>query len=109
MNIKDNEEFILNGISCLTNILFYDTPLKDKSQELLNQQNRIGIFKVVNPFIYTSSNVEIQIETIRVLSNLSRHEAMCQEFTGIKSGINEHIKEGADEASNFLEALQLIT
>jgi len=35
--IDKNEEFILNAISCITNILFYDVPNK----EILNNEIRV--------------------------------------------------------------------
>jgi hypothetical protein len=39
--IANNEEFILNAISCITNILFYDVP----SQPLISDESRIVLFK----------------------------------------------------------------
>lgn len=67
--IDNNEEFILNAISCITNVLFYDIP----SKELLNDDIRISIFNSIKLYILATQNEEIQIETVRVLSNLSRH------------------------------------
>ena len=64
-----SEEFILNAISCITNILFYDLPQK----ELLTNEIRIEIFNSIKLYILATQNEEIQIETVRVLSNLSRH------------------------------------
>ena len=74
--IDINEEFILNAISCITNILFYDIP----SAELLNNDIRIAIFHSIKLYILATQNEEIQIETVRVLSNLSRHAALCDQF-----------------------------
>lgn len=45
--IDNNEEFILNAISCLTNILFYDIP----SRELLSNEIRINIFNSIKLYI----------------------------------------------------------
>lgn len=74
--IDVNEEFILNAISCITNVLFYDVPQK----ELLQNDIRINIFNSISMYILATQNEEIQIETVRVLSNLSRHSALCDEF-----------------------------
>lgn len=74
--INKNEEFILNAISCITNILFYDIP----QQELLNDDIRTAIFNSIKLYILATQNEEIQIETVRVLSNLSRHAVLCNEF-----------------------------
>jgi hypothetical protein len=45
--IDKNEEFILNAISCITNVLFYDVP----SKELLNDEIRIAIFNSIKLYI----------------------------------------------------------
>lgn len=45
--IDINEEFILNAISCLTNILFYDVP----NRELLSNEIRINIFNSIKLYI----------------------------------------------------------
>lgn len=87
--IDKNEEFILNAISCITNILFYDIPQK----ELLNNDIRTSIFNSIKLYILATQNEEIQIETVRVLSNLSRHAVLCNEF------VND---------STFLEALTVV-
>lgn len=41
--LEQNEEFILNVISCMTNILFYDTP----KQGILSMNTRIKIFNSI--------------------------------------------------------------
>lgn len=87
--INKNEEFILNAISCITNILFYDIP----QQELLNDDIRTAIFNSIKLYILATQNEEIQIETVRVLSNLSRHAVLCNEFV---------------TDSTFLEALTVV-
>lgn len=45
--IDKNEEFILNAISCITNLLFYDVP----QRELLNNDIRIAIFNSIKLYI----------------------------------------------------------
>ena len=45
--IDKNEEFILNAISCITNVLFYDIPNK----ELLTNDIRIDIFNSIKLYI----------------------------------------------------------
>ena len=87
--IDNNEEFILNAISCLTNILFYDIP----NRELLSNEIRINIFNSIKLYILATQNEEIQIETVRVLSNLSRHALLCDEFV---------------RDSTYLEALSIV-
>ena len=87
--IDNNEEFILNAISCLTNILFYDIPIR----ELLSNEIRINIFNSIKLYILATQNEEIQIETVRVLSNLSRHALLCDEFVS---------------DSTYLEALSIV-
>jgi len=47
------EEFLLNAISCLTNILFYDVP-QGEAGGLLADETRVRIFKGVGGFIYAS-------------------------------------------------------
>jgi hypothetical protein len=84
-----NEEFILNAISCITNVLFYDLP----HSNLLSQPVRYEIFNAVKLYILATQNEEIQVESVRVLSNLSRHASMCREFV---------------EDSTFLEALTVV-
>lgn len=74
--IDHHEEFILNAISCITNILFYDVP----SKEILTDDIRVQIFNSLKLYILATQNEEIQIETVRVISNLSRHNVLCDEF-----------------------------
>ena len=87
--IDVSEEFILNAISCITNVLFYDLP----QNELLTNEIRTDIFNSIKLYILATQNEEIQIETVRVLSNLSRHSALCDEFVDDKT---------------FLEALTVV-
>ena len=53
--IDKNEEFILNAISCITNILFYDVP----SKEILSNDIRKDIFNSIKLYILATQNEEI--------------------------------------------------
>jgi hypothetical protein len=74
--LEKSEEFILNAISCTTNILFYDTA----SAGLLADQTRVQLFETFKQFMLATQNEEIQIESARVISNLSRHSTLCDHF-----------------------------
>lgn len=54
---------------------------------------RIEIFNSIKLYILATQNEEIQIETVRVLSNLSRHHDLCNEYV---------------EDPTFLEALTVV-
>lgn len=79
--VEKSDEFILTAISCTTNMLFYDTA---QSKMLTNtngsQNSRLSIFQAVKPHLLSTSNEEIQVEAVRVISNLSRHSILCNEF-----------------------------
>ena len=45
--IETSEEFILNAISCITNLLFYDRP----EQELLTYDIRVAIFNSIKLYM----------------------------------------------------------
>jgi len=45
-----------------------------------NNKSRLAIFQAVKPHLLSTSNEEIQVEAVRVISNLSRHGALCNEF-----------------------------
>ena len=53
--IDKHEEFILNAISCITNILFYDVPTK----QILDNEIRIAIFNSIKLYILATQNEEI--------------------------------------------------
>ena len=67
--LEANEEFILNAVSCITNILYYDTA----QEPLFDSELRATVFKSLWKYLLANENEEIMIETVRVLSNLSRH------------------------------------
>ena len=73
--IDENEEFILNAVSCITNILYYDTA----ADPLFSPELRALVFNALWKYLLASENEEIQIETVRVLSNLSRHSQLCSD------------------------------
>ena len=75
-SIERNEEFILNAISCVTNILYYDRA----GEPLISHELRCKVFHSFKDFLLATQNEEIQIETVRVLSNLSRHREVCVEI-----------------------------
>ena len=81
--IAKSEEFILNAVSCSTNLLFYDA--SSSENELFTQSLRLRIFNATKMYILETSNEELQIEAVRVLSNLSRHSALCEHFVSDKS------------------------
>jgi hypothetical protein len=81
--IAKSEEFILNAVSCSTNLLFYDA--SSNENELFTQSLRLRIFNATKMYILETSNEELQIEAVRVLSNLSRHSALCEHFVSDKS------------------------
>ena len=82
--LEKSEEFILNAVSCATNLLFYDAPRREgdpqSSGEIFGEDLRIRIFKAVKMYVLETSNEELQIEAVRVLSNLSRHSTLCSHF-----------------------------
>lgn len=79
-NIQQSEEFLLNAISCTTNLLFYDTPNKP----LFSIDLRTRIFHSIKGYLLETQNEEIQIESVRVLSNLSRNVGLCETFVSDK-------------------------
>lgn len=54
-NINENEEFLLNAISCLTNLLFYDTP----TNSIYDEKQRFKMFQAIKGFLLDSQNQEI--------------------------------------------------
>jgi len=67
--IDQSEELVLNVVSALTNLLFYDTP----SNLLFQEENKLLLCRLFRPLLLESYNVEALIETARALGNLSRH------------------------------------
>lgn len=51
------------------------------------------MFNSLKSYILTTQNEELQVEAVRVLSNLSRHPSLCLEFV---------------EDSTFLQALAVV-
>lgn len=79
--LEKSEEFIFNAVSCSTNILFYDVP----QSPLLTQELRVEMFHTLKGYLLITTNEELQIEAVRVLSNLSRHSELCLEFVNDKT------------------------
>jgi hypothetical protein len=46
-SLEKHEEFILNAISCTTNILFYDNP----SVSIITDKTRIQLFQTLKQFL----------------------------------------------------------
>jgi len=80
--INKSEEFILNAVSCATNLLFYDMTSSADGGELFDHSLRVRIFNATKNYVLETSNEELQIEAVRVLSILSRHADMCKVFVG---------------------------
>jgi hypothetical protein len=71
------EELILNAVSCLTNVLFYDTPQTPFAF------NRFEVLAVLSPLLVQTLNVEITIEAVRACGNLTRHEEVCKAMNSL--------------------------
>ena len=54
-SIEENEEFILNAISCVTNILYYDTA----QEPLFKNDLRTKVFFCFKDFLLATQNEEI--------------------------------------------------
>jgi len=68
--IVDSEELVLNVVSAVTNLLFYDVP----SNLLTTEENKQLLCRLFRPLLLESYNEEALVETARALGNLSRHE-----------------------------------
>lgn len=66
------EELVLNAVSCLTNVLYYDTPQSPF------EINRFELLSVLAPLLVQTLNTEITIEAVRACGNLTRHEEVCK-------------------------------
>jgi hypothetical protein len=55
--IAKSEEFILNAVSCATNLLFYDASSNDT--HLFNTSLRIRIFNATKMYVLETSNEEL--------------------------------------------------
>lgn len=54
-NIDQNEEFILNAVSCITNILYYDTA----QSPLFEPETRTAVFTAAKNYLLETKNDEI--------------------------------------------------
>lgn len=64
-------------------MLFYDTP----ASPLVDEDLRSKMFRGVKLFLLQTTHEDMQIETVRLVSNLSRHKGMCQAFIEEKTFI----------------------
>ena len=92
-NLEDSEECILNIVACFTNVLYYDLPTFQIFPVGQATMLRTKMVKLISPYIFESENEEIQIESMRVLCNLSRHPDIAEIFL---------------EDSTLLEAISLL-
>lgn len=68
--IGDSEELVLNVVSAVTNLLFYDVP----SNLFILEDNKQLLCRLFRPLLLESYNDEALQETARALGNLSRHD-----------------------------------
>jgi hypothetical protein len=61
--------------------MFYDVP----HNQLLTFELRVSMFHSLKGYLLITQNEELQVEAVRVLSNLSRHPDLCQEFVNDKT------------------------
>jgi hypothetical protein len=67
--ISESEELVLNVVSAVTNLLFYDVP----SNIFMQEDNKQLLCRLFRPLLLESYNEEALQETARALGNLSRH------------------------------------
>jgi len=67
--ITESEELVLNVVSAVTNLLFYDEP----SNILFQGDNKQLLCRLFRSLLLENFNVEALVETARGLGNLSRH------------------------------------
>ena len=78
-NLEEHEELILNAVACMTNILYYDQP----TEEFISQHSRILALSKISSLLVGNFNEELTGESLRALSNLTRHEEICKELAGL--------------------------
>lgn len=78
--ISDSEELVLNVVSAVTNLLFYDVP----SNLLIQEENKQLLCRLFRPLLLESYNEEALMETARALGNLSRHEDARRSMTDLR-------------------------
>ena len=73
-----NEEYVLNLVACMTNILYFDLPETGTSDNpgglFESEDDRRRVAETISGYVFASENEELQIEAMRALSNLSRHK-----------------------------------
>jgi len=78
--IMESEELVLNVVSAVTNLLFYDEP----SNLLFQEDNKQLLCRLFRPLLQESLNVEALVETARALGNLSRHSDARKCMSGLR-------------------------
>lgn len=78
--LNQHEEMTLITVSCLANILFYDSPERPVVPETAVRQ---GLVRLLAPCLVQTDNFEVTREALRALSNLTRHETAAQEMSKI--------------------------
>ena len=74
-SISENEELILSTLATLNNLTYYPAHTENKDQQ------DVAVFKRIQTYI-DCSNVEAQIESSRVLGNLTRSRVIRDQLAG---------------------------
>lgn len=75
--LNKHEEMTLITVSCLANVLFYDSPSRPVVPETTV---RVGLVRLLAQCLVQTDNFEITREALRALSNLTRHESAAKEI-----------------------------
>jgi hypothetical protein len=75
----DFEELVLNSVSCISNLVYFDLP----GACLLTEHDRICTLSKVSSLLVDSFNEEITAEVLRTISNLTRHESVCRQVSSL--------------------------
>ena len=78
-NYNQHEELILNTVSCLTNVLFYDC----HQTQLISDNLRTLLLTKLCPLMVQTLNAEMTCEALRALGNLTRFEYVCKELPSL--------------------------
>ena len=77
--VSNNEELVLNTVSCISNLLYYDFP----SQKLISEHFQICALSKVSSLLVESFNEELIVEVLRTISNLTRHDHVCKQLPSL--------------------------
>lgn len=78
-SIEIHEELILNALACITNLLFYDLP----GENFITVRSRFIAFSKISSILVQNFSEEFTAESLRALSNLTRHEEICKELPSL--------------------------